>query len=297
MQVEKMQSEKMLAGSTLSSCSLEDLNLPENVNKWTTCFSEFFQLRSGENYHKTGTKTPSPQSICDLVGVDCVKSASKIDDFGSKVTFPDSWIEGETNHPDVPNLFIVNMQIPQDFSSSFFTEVTDGPGWSLVLYFKLTDQSSSLLLDHTTAANLSHDVETLIPALRLFTRYCSEVKAGGGEDPMRSRFKAIMHCSNIDDFGLPNFITQYNGKPVLIKHTGTIVRGQHYIEMDINVHRFGSVPKKALKILIDRFDQMVIHMGFCIESRTNDEMPETLFGCATLNKPVYQRAVPWNQSS
>jgi hypothetical protein len=29
-------------------------------------------------------------------------------------------------------------------------------------------------------------------------------------------------------------------------------RGEKYIEMDINVHRFASVPKKALKILIGK---------------------------------------------
>jgi hypothetical protein len=33
-------------------------------------------------------------------------------------------------------------------------------------------------------------------------------------------------------------------------------RGRDYVEMDVNIHRFGSLPKKALEILITRF---VIH--------------------------------------
>ena len=90
-------------------------------------------------------------------------------------------------------------------------------------------------------------------------------------------------------------------------------RGANYIEMDINVHNFASLPKKALKTLIERlfvsratkssiiyvlcryclaasfyafrFDQMSIDIGFCIESRDDGDMPETLFGCLNLHKP------------
>lgn len=55
--------------------------------------------------------------------------------------------------------------------------------------------------------------------------------------------------------------------------------------MDINVHSFGSVPKKALQTMMSRFDRMLINVGFCIESLNDNEMPETLFGCASLNMP------------
>jgi hypothetical protein len=56
------------------------------------------------------------------------------------VNLPPSWLENaETGDPLVPPIFILNVQVPSDFSSSFFTEITDGPGWSLVMYFKLTE--------------------------------------------------------------------------------------------------------------------------------------------------------------
>lgn len=63
--------------------------------------------------------------------------------------------------------------------------------------------------------------------------------------------------------------------------------------MDINVHRFHSLPKKALQILFNRFETMVITMGFCIESRDDTEMPETLVGCVSLNKPNPLGATEW----
>ena len=41
---------------------------------------------------------------------------------------------------------------------------------------------------------------------------------------------------------------------------------------------------------------MDISMGFCIESIEDQEMPETLFGAGTLNKPIYDAAPKWNPS-
>jgi hypothetical protein len=63
--------------------------------------------------------------------------------------------------------------------------------------------------------------------------------------------------------------------------------------MDINVHRFHSLPKNALSIMFHRFNSMIMTMGFCIESREDNEMPETLLGCCSLNKPSPLDAVPW----
>ncbi len=57
------------------------------------------------------------------------------------------------------------------------------------------------------------------------------------------------------------------------------------------MHRFANLPKKALETMFHRFDQMVICVGFCIESKDEHEMPETLFGCATLNRPSHQHAI------
>lgn len=88
-----------------------------------------------------------------------------------------------------------------------------------------------------------------IPAIKLFMKYCMEAKEGPGDvepaksDPLRGRynlylskyyffiinniivrFKVVVACNNIDEFGLPSFITSYNAKPVLIRNTGTLIR-------------------------------------------------------------------------
>ena len=75
----------------------------------------------------------------------CVQSPGRIDNIGSKMNFPSGWKEMVTHHPKVPPLFIINFQIPSEFPTSFFSEITDGPGWSLVLYFRMSQVRSPKL--------------------------------------------------------------------------------------------------------------------------------------------------------
>jgi hypothetical protein len=48
--------------------------------------------------------------------------------------------------------------------------------------------------------------------------------AAEGPNPWVGRFKIVLRCEDIEQFGLPSFITSYNSKPVLIRNTGTLVR-------------------------------------------------------------------------
>jgi hypothetical protein len=58
----------------------------------------------------------------------------------------------------------------------------------------------------------------------------------------------------------------------------------------MNVHRFSSLAKKGLGVLIKHFEEMVISVGFCIESRCDEEMPEVLCGCGTIIRPSHYMA-------
>jgi len=42
---------------------------------------------------------------------------------------------------------------------------------------------------------------------------------------------------NMEALDLPSFIQSYNGKPVLITKSGSLMKGEGYMEMDIRVHR------------------------------------------------------------
>ena len=65
------------------------------------------------------------------------------------------------------------------------------------------------------------------------------------------------------------------------------------MEMDINVHNFGSIARKGMEIMFGNFSSMIIDVGFCVESRSDEEMPEMLIGQVEMYKPNYEYATPW----
>lgn len=42
------------------------------------------------------------------------------------------------------------------------------------------------------------------------------------------------------------------------------------------------------------FKDMVLHLGFTIEGRALDELPESLLACSTLHYPMLERAVEFD---
>lgn len=72
-----------------------------------------------------------------------------------------------------------------------------------------------------------------------------------------------------------------------------VIRGDHYLEMDVNIHRWGNIARQAIGILFSRFGQMVNSIGFCIESVEDEEMPENLFGCGKVIKVDPVNTVRW----
>lgn len=42
------------------------------------------------------------------------------------------------------------------------------------------------------------------------------------------------------------------------------------------------------------FKDMVLHLGFTIEGRATDELPESLLACSTLHYPMLERAVEFD---
>jgi len=280
-----LDSDAIMAGLSLQMNRSNELGLSAPPSTWNDCRSDSFSLRIGPNYTKNRLKAPSPSSLMQLVGVDLVYSEARIDHFASKVRLPEAWTQMNTGNEKIPPVFIVNMQIPAENTLSLFSEITDGKGYSLVVYYSMKPETVAELNCLSTASN----------AVRLLAQYLSEAPEAD-KDPKsiwRGRFKMAMSCVNIDEFGLPSFITAYNAKPVLIRQTGTLIRGANYVEMDINVHRFASVAKKALQLCKDRFDSMILRLGFCIESKEDGEMPETLFGTVEFNRVIYGNAPVW----
>ena len=258
-----------------------------------------FELRAGPDYENQKRKEKSGPPYCELVGMDVVTlPKQKISNIGEHMLFPQEWtsdIDLSSLPAGVPPIIIVNAKVPTEVGvgntlTTFWKDVTDGPGYSLVFYYRLTQATIDQM----------RNVESAPPSIRLLYRWLTEApeshagnqtdedSAAGStnttKDEWAGRFKIIASIANIDEFSLPSFITQYNGRPVLIRSTGSVYRGANYVEQVINVHAFGLVGRQALGVLSSKFGSMFIDVGFCIESQQDEEMPENLLGYACLDR-------------
>lgn len=123
-----------------------------NNNTWSRCLSSVFHLRVGPNYAKNGNKAPSNDALYNIVGIDIVRTPSKIDNIGSKITIPDEWKSIRCHRSGVPPIFIVNFQMPAEFPTTIFKTIKDGPGWSIVFYLQMS-QSTCDALNGTIACS------------------------------------------------------------------------------------------------------------------------------------------------
>jgi len=236
-----------------------------------------FQLRVGPNYKKAKRKEPSGPALYDLIAMDFVKS-----DGGAIKNASDGFVlpkisgvtDADTGNSHVPSLFVINAWLPAEEPSMFANPagVTgDAPTYTIVLYFAATP---------STLAQL-RDIRGASPAVRLLAEWCRRSEAG--DDAFRSRFKAIGFVEDIEQTGLPSFIAGYNGKPALVTKSGTYNRRSlQCVEMTANIHMWGYLARKGLHAIKDKFSKFVVNVGFTIEGRADEELPEILLGGARI---------------
>lgn len=106
-----------------------------------------------------------------------------------------------------------------------------------------------------------------------------------------ARFKVVPQGNNLVEIGLPAWISNYNGKPFLIKRPGTtgfLYRhpDQSCMEFDVSLHPFPYLAKQGICYMKDGFFKKILAtLAFCIEGRSDDELPECLIGLYRLCYP------------
>jgi len=248
--------------------------LPQHLNDFVTDKTHsywngdgtIFRVRMGPNYKRTGKKEPSKKALFDLYAVDLVRTEERIKE--SRDVFEIPVIPGITDKPTghayIPPMIIINCGMPST-EPSLFNSTDDGPSFVTVFYFVISEDTLRQLQDINTAS----------PAVKLLGEWCRRAE---NEPSFRGRFKAMCVLDEIEKLGLPNPIPAYNGKPVLINKSGAFFRRENYIEHSVNVHLFAYLAKKALYSIQPRFPKMRLNVGFVIEGRDDDELPECMLG-------------------
>ena len=101
----------------------------------------------GPDYNRFKNKAPSTAPLFDLMGMDIFRMTSKVDQIAAHLTFPESWHVPFTKSSCIPLFLVVNVQLPEELGTSLlslFENITDGPGFSLVYYYRLSSLSRYL---------------------------------------------------------------------------------------------------------------------------------------------------------
>ena len=238
-----------------------------------------FQLRIGPNYKKNKQKGSSGPALYDLLTMDFLFANTPLQSTSDKFRIPHipGVTDVDTGHAHIPPMLIINTWLPGE-EPSMFGKPIDDSSYSIPMIFVLSKSTLEQLRDITTAS----------PCVKLLSEWCLKAET----DPeFRGRFKCIGMIEDIESTNLPKLIQGYNGKPALVTKSGTFTRQNNYIEFTINVNMWAYLAKKGLFTLIPTFPDFIVNVGFTIEARCDEEMPEVLLGGCRLTNLDPEQAI------
>eukprot|EP00574_Skeletonema_japonicum_P001282 CAMPEP_0201741172 /NCGR_PEP_ID=MMETSP0593-20130828/46676_1 /ASSEMBLY_ACC=CAM_ASM_000672 /TAXON_ID=267983 /ORGANISM="Skeletonema japonicum, Strain CCMP2506" /LENGTH=998 /DNA_ID=CAMNT_0048235501 /DNA_START=193 /DNA_END=3189 /DNA_ORIENTATION=+ len=279
---------KPIAGSTTIKVSSIVQNNELDMPSWLPISSSTIDVRS-HGYLTTKKKIPCPGELYECIAVDCFSSNTRFPDIANRVKLPDVTFD-DNDLPKTwrsPDIFIASLAIPTE-APRIGQSTDDGPGVTFVGYFKMKEETRAILR-RVTAPGYNSSVDEsesdidvqkrIVNGVRLWEEYCIRAPS----DPtFQARFKLIPFA-NLEELGIPAYISKYNGKPVLIKRnqvTGffTDYPSLNAMSFEISFHPFPYLFKQAMSYLKDYFDDAIGTFGFVIEGRNDDELPEVMIG-------------------
>ncbi|KAL7542720.1 hypothetical protein ACHAWF_007233 [Thalassiosira exigua] len=240
-----------------------------------------FNLRVGPNYKKNKRKAPSGPALYDLVSLDFLYADAPLKNATDKFRVPDipGITDVSTGHAHIPPVLIVNTWLPGEEPAMFAKGGGEGETYSIPMVFALSEDTLKQLKDLDIAS----------PGVKLLSEWCKRAEK---EPDFRGRFKCMGMIEDIESTGVPKFIQGYNGKPALVTKSGTFRRYANYIEFTINVNLWAFLARKGLFTITPTFPDFVFNVGFTIEGRKDEELPEVLLGgCRLMNLDPEQAVV------
>jgi len=269
---------KMMLGSTMPRSNPDSFQIQPHSYRQTD--APLFNLRVGPNYKRNKQKAPSGPALYDLYSMDFLYDSTALKNVSDKFKIPSvpGITDVSTGHAHIPPMLVINTWLPGE-EPSVFAKTTDGDTYSIPMVFVLSKDTLEEL----------KDIDNASPGVKLLSEWCRRAET---EPEFRGRFKCMGQIEDIESTSIPKFIHGYNGKPALVTKSGTFTRHENYIEFTINVNYWAFLARKGLHSLMPYFQDFVFNVGFTIEARHDEEMPEVLLGgCRIMNLDPEKAAV------
>jgi hypothetical protein len=190
----------------------------------------------------------------------------------------------------IPAVLAVTLRVPLDPKK---TKGKGGPCLTIMLSFGLTSYAAD------EAARLGPDSD---PALKLLLAFTLRA----GEDPdLFGRFKLLGRVDNPGECGLPKHLNRFMGKPSLVKEAatpakkrprggaGSLRRGDGWLEIGVDGFAFSAFARKGMGAVVGLLGEADVEVGFGLEGRLDEELPEVLLGCANLRHLDVSQVGQW----
>ncbi|KAK9837141.1 hypothetical protein WJX81_005930 [Elliptochloris bilobata] len=255
----------------------------DGIECWEEADACTFSVR-GREYMQTRTKVPSAPAIYRLLGCDVYSFEFKINHIARHIRLPEPPELGAAAlalPPErrLPPLLVINIQLPM-YPTSLFGGACDGFGHSLVYYFGLPDGWEPLQVGNDAALGL----------LERFVH--NAIEADG--TPTRDRFKLVPRVANPEQWAADaplsaaeyRLLQKYNDKPLLTRpqHKFFLAPDMSYMELDLDVHGYAYLARKAFQAFLPRLSTVIFENGFVIQGNREDELPEVILACARVSR-------------
>jgi len=254
---------KRRGGESVAYTTQEAVDTKGHRHCWIDADDSAVKVRAGPNYKSNKKKQATKPSLFRTIGIDVLEWEHKVDHIANCVELPfDKCVPKGTVPDPFPRLLIINYQIPKPSHGFSFTSSSDPKYYSFVMYTTPTQD----LIDMLTGKK---DEEACVPLLR---RWITEAPQNVA---LKERLKLIGTILNPDDCGMPGWTQGYNGKPVMIRKSGKIIRGEGYLEIDVDFRMWGFLTRKGINALLpNAVAKMQFVLSLVIQGEEDEELPE-----------------------
>eukprot|EP00931_Biecheleriopsis_adriatica_P120251 TRINITY_DN95369_c0_g1_i1.p1 TRINITY_DN95369_c0_g1~~TRINITY_DN95369_c0_g1_i1.p1 ORF type:complete len:369 (+),score=75.36 TRINITY_DN95369_c0_g1_i1:114-1220(+) len=263
----------LLSGATPMPPTRDMPHTSPGLKSWSDGDPEAFRLRCGPSYARNRAKSRPGPAMYQCTAVEVVEASEQL----RSCTGALSWdsIPQKASYTGLPEVIVVNFQLPFDAGSLFGEHPKHDHGCSVLFFFKLKARKPPA--DSAAAA-------------RLLRRFLWEEGHPKVEGSLVSRcFKVVGLLENMEELGIPlaalPVVRRFNGKPVLIeketRRYGDLERG--VVELAVDVRGFNPLARSLLKHLRGRLPVARMQLGLLVQGVSDEELPEGFLGVARVD--------------